>query len=151
MPKSRKDLFAGLIFMAFGIAFGATAWTYSLGTALRMGPGYFPLVLGAALALLGALITAGALKGGDEKPLGPIPWRGILLLTAAVLFFGFSVRRLGLVPALFVASFLAALSSTRTTIVAALVMAVALTVFCVLIFVEALGMPVPLFGTWLRF
>jgi hypothetical protein len=150
VPKSRKDLIAGLIFIAFGIAFGATAWTYSLGTALRMGPGYFPLVLGGALALLGALITTGALKGGDEK-LGPIPWRGVLLLTAAVLFFGFSVRRLGLVPALFVASFLAALSSTRTTIVAALVTAVALTVFCVLIFVEALGMPVPLFGTWLRF
>jgi hypothetical protein len=116
-----------------------------------MGPGYFPLVLGGLLALLGAGIVVEGLVGGDRTPAGPIPWRGIVLLTVAVLFFGFSVRRLGLAPALFVTVLLAAFSSARTTLFSALVISIGLTVFCILIFVEALGMPVPLIGPWLSF
>ena len=52
--KSQKDFFAGLLFMALGIAFALGARTYNVGTGARMGPGYFPLVLGVVLALLGA-------------------------------------------------------------------------------------------------
>lgn len=151
MQRSLKDLIAGLIFVAFGLAFAVAAWSYDLGTALRMGPGYFPVVLSGLLVLLGSAIVAESLVRGDRTPIGPIPWRGIVLITAAVLFFGFGVRRLGLAPALFGATLLAAFSSERTTVLAAFLMAIALTLFCILIFIEALGMPVPLLGPWLSF
>jgi hypothetical protein len=151
MQRSPKDIVAGLVFVAFGLAFASIGSTYSIGTALRMGPGYFPVVLGALLALLGAGIIVEGLVNGDQIPAGSIPWRGIVLLTAAVLFFGFSVRRLGLAPSLFVTVLLAAVSSGRTSLAAALVISISLTLFCILIFVEALGMPVPLVGPWLRF
>jgi len=151
MQKSLRDQIAGLIFVAFGLAFAGTALTYDLGSALRMGPGYFPLVLGGLLVLLGLAIAAEGYLRGREAPIGPIPWRGLLFLTAAVLVFGLFVRRLGLAPALFLTVLLAAFSSERTSLLAALAMAAGLTIVCVLIFVEGLGIPVPLLGPWLRF
>jgi hypothetical protein len=151
MQKSVRDLLAGLIFIAFGLTFAGISLTYDLGTALRMGPGYFPFVLGLLLTLLGLAIAIEGFLKGEDAAIGTIPWRGLLLITAAVLVFGLGVKRLGLAPSLFVAVFLAALSSARTGIVAALVMALGLTVLCILIFVEGLGMPVPLLGPWLRF
>ena len=96
MQKSLRDLIAGLIFVAFGLAFAGTALTYDLGSALRMGPGYFPLVLGGLLVLLGLAIAAEGCCAARDAPIGPIPWRGLLFLTAAVLVFGFFVRRLGI-------------------------------------------------------
>jgi hypothetical protein len=151
MLKSRKDLIAGTAFVAFGLAFAVAAWRYDIGTALRMGPGYFPLVLGGLLAVLGAgIVVEGALRG-VSMPIGPIAWRGLILLTLAVLFFGFTIRRLGLAPALFGAVLLAAFSSRRTTVAVALAMAAGLSALCSLIFVELLGLPVPLIGPWLRF
>ena len=151
MQRSLRALLAGLIFIAFGAAFAIAALNYDLGTALRMGPGYFPLLLAALLSLLGIGIVAQGLMHGDDLPIGPIPWRGIVLISAAILFFGFGVRRLGLAPALFAAVFLSALSSERMSLALAAGLALALTAFCILIFVEALGMPVPLLGPWLRF
>jgi hypothetical protein len=151
MPKAQKDVIAGVIFAALGLAFALASLRYDLGTALRMGPGYFPLVLGGALVFLGVGIVAQGVFSGDREPLGAIPWRGLVLLTLAVLFFGFTVRRLGLAPALFGAVLLAAFSSHRTTVVMALAMAVGLTALCSLIFVQLLSLPVPLLGPWLRF
>ena len=151
MQKSLRDLLAGLIFVVFGLAFAGIALTYDIGSALRMGPGYFPMVLGSLLVLLGIAITVEGLVRSEDVPIGAIPWRGLIFLTAAVLVFGLTVRRLGMAPALFLAVFLAALSSERTKLLTALAMAVGLTVLCVLIFIKGLGMPVPLLGPWLRF
>jgi hypothetical protein len=151
MQKALKDVLAGLIFIGFGLAFALTAATYDLGTALRMGPGYFPLVLGGLLAFLGILIVIEAIVAGEGGAIGAIPWRGLVLLTAAPLFFGFTVRGLGLAPSLFVTTLLAAFSSQRTTVLAAVAMAIGLTACCILVFVEGLGMPVRLLGSWLGF
>ena len=151
MQKALKDVLAGLVFVAFGLAFAVTAYSYDLGTALRLGPGYFPLVLGGILFLLGVLLVVEGIVAGEGEALGAVPWRGIVLLTIAPLFFGFTVRGLGLAPSLFVTVLLAAFSSHRTGVMAALAMAAALTVFCVLVFVQALGMPVQLLGPWLAF
>lgn len=149
MHKSLRDLAAGLIFIAFGLSFAGIAMTYDLGSALRMGPGYFPMLLGGLLVVLGLAIAAEGIVRGDGEAIGAIAWRGLIFLTAAVLVFGFSVRRLGLAPALFLAVLLAAFSSARTRAWMALAMAAGLTVLCVLIFVEGLGMPVRLIGPWL--
>jgi hypothetical protein len=145
MHKARKELLAGATFVAFGLAFAVASAGYEVGTALRMGPGYFPLVLGGVLVLLGiTIIVTGFVAGGDED-LGPVPWRSAVLLVAAVAFFGMTVRGLGLVPALL----LAALAGHRTGVVAAVVIAGGLTALCVLIFVMALQLPLPLVGPWL--
>lgn len=151
MQKSLRDILAGLIFLAFGLSFAGIALTYDLGTALRMGPGYFPFLLGCILVALGIAIAIGGLTKGDEAPIGAVPWRGLIFLTAAVIAFGFSVRRLGIGPALFLAVLLAAFSSQRTGVLAAVAMAIGLTVICILIFILGLGMPVPLIGPWLKF
>lgn len=149
MHKARKELLAGAAFVALGLAFAVVAASYEIGTALRMGPGYFPLVLGGLLVLLGVMImVTGFVAGGDEN-IGRLPWRSAALLVVALLFFGFTVRGVGLVPALLVTTFLAALAGHRTGIVAAVVIAVGLTTLAVLIFVTALQLPLPLIGPWL--
>ena len=151
IQRPLKDIVSGLIFIAFGLSFAYAAWNYDLGTAIRMGPGYFPVLLGGLLAFLGVLVLVQGAVAAEGGPIGPIPWRGIVLILGSVLFFGFTVRRLGLVPSLFVTVFLAALSSTRTGLVTAVIMAAVLTVLCALIFSYALGLPVPLFSPALRF
>jgi putative tricarboxylic transport membrane protein len=151
--RAVTDILAGLIFVAFGLAFAITSLSYELGTPLRMGPGYFPLVLGGILVLLGLLVLGkGFIPGSDgEVRLGSVPWRGLILIVVAVLFFGLTVRGLGLVPATAVTALLTALASNRTGILAAVAIAAGLTVLCVLIFVLALQVRLPLFGPWLPF
>jgi putative tricarboxylic transport membrane protein len=151
--RAVTDILAGLIFVAFGLAFAITSLSYELGTPLRMGPGYFPLALGGILVLLGLLIMVkGFIAGsGAEERLGSFPWRALLLIVLAVLFFGLTVRGLGLVPATAVTALLTALASSRTSVLAAMAIAAGLTVLCVLIFVLALQVRLPLFGPWLPF
>lgn len=151
MHKTRKDLLAGLAFVGFGLAFGYASLGYDLGTALRMGPGYFPLLLAGLLTALGAVIAVRGLAGGAGDALGAVPWRGLILLVAAVVVFGVAVRGLGLVPALLLTTFMSALASRRTGVPAALVLAAGLTSACVVIFIYGLGVPLRLFGPWLAF
>ena len=151
--RAVTDILAGLIFVAFGLAFAITSLTYELGTPLRMGPGYFPLALGGILVLLGLLIVGKGFisSSSAEGRFGSVPWRALVLLLVAVLFFGLTVRGLGLVPVTAVTALLTALASYRTGILAAAAIAAGLTVLCVLIFVLALQLRLPLFGPWLPF
>lgn len=151
MERPIKDILAGLVFLGFAAAFGIAAAGYPLGTALRMGPGYFPLLLAGVLGLVGAAILGGALLGrGEAGGLGAMPWRATVLLLGAIVFFGASVRGLGLAPTLFVAAFVAALASPENTLARAAIIALALTAFCVAIFSYGLGVSLPLLGPWLR-
>ncbi len=144
-----RDVLAGLTFVGFGLAFAVVAASYEVGSALRMGPGYFPLVLGGLLAFLGVLIIAKGFLAGEGGPIGAVPWRALALILAAVLFFGLTVRGLGLVPSTFVTALMAAFASRRTGVVAALLISVGLTVLCVLVFVVALSLRLALLGPWL--
>jgi len=147
--KSLKDLIAGLIFIAFGLAFGYASLGYPIRTALRMGPGFFPLVLSGILIVLGAAILIQGFFATAESPIGPTPWLGLLLLVSALFIFGFTVHGLGLVPSLMITVFMSAFASRRTGILGALGLTVGLTLVCVLIFVYGLGLPLRLFGPWL--
>jgi Tripartite tricarboxylate transporter TctB family len=149
LHDARKDLLAGGIFVAFGLAFAITASTYEVGSALRMGPGYFPLALGSFLVVLGILIAVKGFVAGEGGEIGPVPWRAMALLVAALLFFGYTVRGLGLVPSLFVTVFLAAMAGRSARVIPAVVIAGALTALSVLIFVIALQLRLPYFGPWL--
>lgn len=149
MQRARKDLLAGGAFVAFGLAFAIISTTYEIGTPLRMGPGYFPLVLGGLLALLGILIMVKGLIAGEGDAIGPIPWMAVVLLVVAILFLGITVRGLGLVPSLFVTTLLAAFAGHRTRVIPAVVIAGGLTILSVLIFVIALQLRLPLIGPWI--
>jgi putative tricarboxylic transport membrane protein len=149
MQINFKDVWSGLIFIAMGAAFALTSqFGLRIGSGLNMGPGYFPRFLGIVLALLGIIILIGALNKANS-PIGKVSWRGIGLVTAALFYFGFGVRTLGLVPAIMGCVVMASLASDRVSILRALTIAAVLTVFASALFVYALGLPIPLIGPWL--
>jgi hypothetical protein len=150
MTLNIKDAAAGVVFIVLGLVFGAGALMLPLGTAWRMGPGYFPLILCGLMVLLGIIIAVRAI-GVPSEALGPVPWRGFLFVLPGAAIFGWSVRGLGLMPSIFIISVLAAFASRRTTPLFALVLGVVLTVFCTGVFYYGLGLPVRLFGPWLGF
>ena len=145
VPHSPKDVLAGLMFVVIGLGFTVGAMTYGIGSANQMGPGSFPLVLGLSLTGLGAFIAARGLADGEEGPIGTVPWRAVALVVGAVIVFGLTVRSLGLAPATFLAAFMSALASRRTTLPIAVLIAVGLTALSVLVFVFALSLRLPLF------
>lgn len=152
MAKARADLLAGGAFVAFGLVFAIGALAHlEVGSTLNMGPGYFPLALGILLVVLGILVMGEGLRAAEARPIGLIPWRAALLLVAALLFFGFTVRGLGLLPAVFVAMLLAALAARGSSLKVVFGITAGLTALCIVIFVVALRLPLQLFGTWLRF
>ena len=88
--KSQKDFFSGLMFMAIGLAFAWGATKYSIGVGARMGPGYFPLLLGVMMSILGAVVTFNSLViervGGDK--IGKWAYKPLVFIIAANLIFG---------------------------------------------------------------
>jgi hypothetical protein len=129
--------------------FAINAWmTLSIGTASRMGAGYFPIILGIALCLLGLAIVAKAFRS-TFVAITAIPVRAIVMVGLAPTVFGLTVRGLGLVAALFLSVLVASLSSGRVSLPKALLVTTGITVFCVSVFYYGLGLPMDLFGPWL--
>lgn len=147
-PKDQTDIAAGLLLIAAAGFFGWQTTGLEIGTSLRMGPGYFPMVLSIILFILGVVITLKAFGRADE-PFGRIAWRGILFILPAPIFFGLTVRGLGFVPALFVTTLIASQASVRMRPVPALILAIAVTILSTLIFSYGLGLPFRRFGPWL--
>jgi hypothetical protein len=145
-----RDVLAGAIFIALGLVFLVGALSLERGTAFRMGPGYFPLVLAGLLMLIGAAIALRALR---EEELAiimhAVPWRGLALILAAPVLFGLTVRGLGLLPAIALVALISSFASRRMTPVLAAGITVVLTAFCVLVFNVGLGLPIRLIGPWL--
>jgi hypothetical protein len=143
---NRSDIGAGAIFIAIGLFFGVnTLIDLDIGTARRMGPGYFPIALSGILILLGLVIAAKGVGQSDE-PRGPLPWRGLVVLLSVPVVFGFLIRPLGMVPVLALTTFLTSFASRRMSVTAALALAIGLTIFCVVVFKFGLGLPLRLFG-----
>jgi hypothetical protein len=149
--RSFPDVLAGAVFVLIGGAFAAGSLGYELGTPLRMGPGAFPLLAGAAVAALGLAIVVKGLVAGEVAAFGPVPWRAIAVIVLALLFFGFTVRGLGFVPASAVTALLTTLASTRVRPLMAVAVTAGLTVAGTLIFVVGLQLRIPLVGPWLGF
>ena len=152
MPDVRgalKDVLAGAIFIVLGLAFAFGALAYEIGTPQRMGPGYFPLVLAAILVVLGVIVVVKGFIAGEHDPIGEVDWRALVFITAALLFFGLTIRGLGVIGALFGASLLASLARSATPIWQVLVISVGLTILSIVIFVVALQLRLPLVGPWI--
>ena len=147
--RALKDILAGAIFIVLGGAFATGALAYEIGSPLNMGPGYLPLVLGGILVGFGILIIAKGFIAGTGEPIGGVDWRAVVLVTAALLFFGITVRGLGMIGALFGSSLIAALARSQTPIRETLVFAVGITALSVVIFIVALQLRLPLIGEWI--
>ncbi|MBX4861486.1 tripartite tricarboxylate transporter TctB family protein [Rhizobium sophorae] len=140
----------GALFVATGAFFAIQSLGLDLGTSVRMGPGYFPLVLAAVLVLLGAIIFIQALRVEGE-PIDPFAWRGMLFILPAPVFFGLTVRGLGFAPSLFLTAFIACFASQKMNVFFAIVLSLLLTIFSVGVFSYGLGLPFERFGPWVRF
>ena len=146
--RNPKDFWTGVLYVAFG---GAAFWLareYGMGTASRMGPGYFPTVLSALLMLFG-VISLGRSFIVPGEAIGKLALKSAALIVVATVLFGFLLPRAGLVIALLVLVLVSASASEKFRFdwraVAGLVLLVA---FCALVFVKGLGVPMPLLGSW---
>ena len=142
--RHSKDFLAGLIFLAFGAAAIVVARDYPFGTAMRMGSGYFPTVLGGILALFGLFLVIRGIRAGERAAMA-WGWKPLACIVASMLLFGFLMPRLGLVPALFAMFFAAALGGREFRFGEVLALTALMTAFAVGVFVYALKLPFQLF------
>ncbi|HEV7982801.1 MAG TPA: tripartite tricarboxylate transporter TctB family protein [Xanthobacteraceae bacterium] len=144
LPDS-KDFWSGVMLIAIGAAALYIGRDYPFGTALRMGAGFFPIVLGAMLALFGVYFVARGLRSGDRIEGNWSP-RALVILPLAFVLFGVLMQHAGFVPALLLLVVGSAMAGTEFRLVEVLVLAVLLTAMCVALFIWALGLPYPLFS-----
>ena len=147
MIRGRKDFWTGLIYIFFGVSAIIIAGDYSMGTGVKMGPAYFPTILGGLLAVIGAIavIRSFIVPG---TPVSAFAFKGLILVTVSALVFGFVVRGAGLAVALPLLVIISAYASTSFRWRQTLIMAVVLTIFCALVFLKGLGIPLPIIGPW---
>ena len=138
--RHSKDLLAGLLFLAFGVAAIFFAREYPFGTAMRMGSGYFPTVLCAVLALFGLFLAARGIRSAQRAPVA-WSWKPLACIVASMLAFGVLMPRLGLVPALAAMFFLAAAGGREFRWREVLVLTLVMTAFAAGVFVYVLKLP----------
>jgi len=141
--KSPKDFWAGLMFMGFGAFF--LVWAvihYQMGTAVRMGPAYFPTMLGGLLAVLGLFVLLGsfAIEG---PPVPEFAFRPLILISVGCVLYGYLMKPLGLVGATAALVYVSALGGHEFNWKEATVLYVILILFSYLVFVKGLTLPFP--------
>lgn len=148
MIRSPKDFWSGAIYILFGSIALLVGRDYGMGTALRMGPAYFPSLLSGLLILVGAISVLRSFWIAGTRIVAPA-WQPLLLITGSVILFGLIVRGLGLAVALPLLALVSAYASSRFRWRPSLMLAAGLTVFCTLVFLKGLGVPLPLIGNWI--
>lgn len=156
---SQKDFASGLMFSGLGVAFAWGASGYSLGSGARMGPGYFPLMLGIILALLGIAITLVAVikPAPDGAPIGRIAWKPLVCIIGSNLLFGallgglprIGLPSMGLVVAIYALVMTASLAADTYKLKEVLVLATALSVGSYLAFVMLLKLQFPVWPAFI--
>ena len=142
--RGSKDFLAGLLFLAIGTGAMAVARAYPFGTAMRMGSGYFPTVLGAILALFGLFLLFRGIKSGKREAVA-WGWWPLACIAASMVVFGFLLPRLGLVPALAALFFVSAAGGREFRAGEVLALTAVMTAFAVAVFVYVLKLPLQLF------
>ncbi|NBW68800.1 MAG: tripartite tricarboxylate transporter TctB family protein [Betaproteobacteria bacterium] len=159
MIKSQKDFFSGLMFAIIGGGFAWGATSYSIGTGARMGPGYFPLLLGILLAILGVFTIFYSLvehtEDGDK--VGKFVWRPIVYVLGANVAFGIllaglpslGVPAMGLIVAIFALVIIASKAGDRFDLKEVLILATILSVGSYLAFIVLLKLQMPVWPTFI--
>ncbi len=151
--KSQKDFFSGLMFMGVGVGFAWGAAGYTIGNGARMGPGYFPLVLGILLAILGGIITFKALvvETVDGDKIGAFAWKPLFFIILANVVFGVCIGGLpsiglpppGLVIGIFALTFIASNAGDEFNLKEVVILAILLNVLSYLAFIVLLKLQFP--------
>lgn len=145
--SSSSDFWAGIIYIAFGVTALVAARDYGMGSATRMGPGYFPTMLAWLLTGIGAVSTLRGLRGQGE-PVSSLSMRGILFIAVPIVLFASLLQSAGLLIALPLLIITSAYASAHFNWLRTLLLAAGLTLFCSLVFIKGLGIPMPLLGSW---
>lgn len=148
------------MFAGVGAAFSIGATSYNVGSAARMGPGYFPLLVGALLAVLGLVVVGGSLKGkrlGDGDPIGKIAWKQLGFIIGANLLFGillagihsFGIPAMGLIVAIYALVIVACMAGTNFSMKLALTLATVLAIGSYLTFIVGLNLQFQVWPTFI--
>lgn len=138
-----KDFFAGLLFIAFGIAAIVIGSGYALGTAARMGPGYFPRILGLLLIALGLVLAVRALRTSGPS-IAAFKWRPLLVVLGSVAAFGLIVNHVGVAVSTILLIVAASAASHEFRLRESLIAGAALAVLAVGVFVIGLKLQLPI-------
>jgi hypothetical protein len=149
--KHQKDFWSGVMFLALGLAFVGFSQQYALGTAQRMGPGYFPTVLGGLLAILGLAVAIKGLARADRgSDVERFHFGPLLVVLGAVALFGLLLRPGGLVAALLVLIGVSAYASHEFRVREVIPLAVFLVGLVLAVFIWGLGMVVPVWPAFMQ-
>jgi Tripartite tricarboxylate transporter TctB family len=140
--KSPQDVGAAVVFMAIGLAGVYFGSDLSFGTAARMGPGYFPIILSWTIFAIGAVVGFKGLTIEGPR-IEPVQLRPILIIIAAILAFGYVIEKLGLAITAALLTVLAGYARRDVNLWETLLLAAGLALFCVGLFVYALSQPFP--------
>ena len=141
--RRNMDFLAGLMFIGVGGLAMIISRDYPMGSALRMGPGYFPMVLGGIMVAFGIYVMIRGLINTEEVK-GNWSLRALFILPLATVIFGVLMEEAGFIPALVALIFISAAAGDQFKWIEVLVMAIALTAACVGLFIYGLGLPYPL-------
>jgi len=157
--KSQKDFFSGLMFTVVGVAFAWGATTYTVGNGARMGPGYFPLMLGIVMAIIGMIITFTALvtETPDGDKIGKWAWKQVFFILGANLAFGIllgglpslGVPAMGLIAAIYALTIIASLAGHEFNIKSVLILATVLAFGSYFAFIWALKLQIQVWPTFI--
>jgi hypothetical protein len=145
--KSPEDFWAGLMFIGFGLLAVIISRDYPMGSAMRMGPGYFPTSLGGMLIVIGAIISATSFKYEGEG-IEPFAWKPMILLGAAYAFVGWGMDHVGFVISMVVLITVSAAAGREFKIKEVIPMTIVLITGAWALFIWGLELPYPLF--WWR-
>jgi hypothetical protein len=157
--KSQKDFFSGLMFAAVGVGFAVGATNYTIGQASRMGPGYFPLILGILLAILGAIISLQSFssKAPNGDLIGKWAWKPLFFVLGANLIFGLMLGGLpsigfpsfGLIVAIYALVFIASMAGPKVPFKEQIILATLLAVGSYFAFIKLLNLQFPVWPSFL--
>ena len=149
--KNKLDFWSGIMFVLLGIGFAIGATNYTMGTAARMGPGYFPFWLGICMALLGAYVSLSAFLASAEETDNPVfDWKMVFVLIGAVVLCGITFNFLGVYLSLFLLVFISSMAAYDFNWKVAAIVGVAMMIFTYFTFVRGLGLIFPLWPSFLN-
>ena len=140
--RPSTDLVTGALFIALGAFAMLYGSRYAVGTASRMGAGYFPLLISCGLVLIGLVLVLRAIFSASGELIGAIGWRPLLLVLAGVAGFGLLIDRLGLLPAGVLLIVAARLADRDWRLVETALLALGLTLATTAVFLWGLGLPI---------
>ena len=145
--RDNQDFWSGVMLIVIGMGAVLIARNYPFGTSLRMGPGYFPSVLGGVLTLFGIYCVVRGLRSTEKIEPG---WslRALIVIPLSFVLFGLLMNYAGFVPALMVLIFGSALASTEFKLLEVVLLTIGLTIACVAVFIWGLGLPYPLIAEY---